>query len=115
MRAVDLIGARVFDVTGAELGAVHDLVFEAKGVHIVDSGQPAYRLAAVECGAVGVAHRLGYGHRDMAGPWPLNHVLARLSQRSITVAWDHIATIDGAGIHLSVARADLPRIGQDHT
>jgi hypothetical protein len=115
MRAVDLIGARVYDVDGAELGAVHDLVFEAQGAHIVDSGQPAYRLTALECGAVGVAHRLGYGQRDMTGPWPLNRLLARLTQRSMTVAWKRVATIDGAHIHLDVARVDLRHVGQDDT
>lgn len=112
MRAVDLLGARVYDRAGAEIGKVRDLHFEAGGPAIVDSGDPAYRLTALECGAVGVAHRLGYGNRDLAGPWPLDRILGRMAHRSLIVRWDQVATIDGPRIQLAVAADDLKQLGK---
>ena len=113
MRAVDLLGARVYDRDGAEIGTVRDLHFEARGRAVVDSGRPAYRLTELECGSVGVAHRLGYGHRDLAGPWPLDRILSRMARRSLMVRWDQIAGIEGPRIRLSVVAGDLKHIGED--
>lgn len=111
MRATDLLGAAVYDNAGHEVGSVRDLRFEARGRAVTDSGQPAYRLTEIECGAVGLAHRLGYGHRDLAGPWPLDRILARLARRSLLVRWEQIRSIEGARIDLNVAAEQLRRLG----
>lgn len=110
MRAIDLLGAKVYDNAGQEIGAVRDLRFEAGGRAVADSGQPAYRLVEIQCGGAGVAHRLGYGHRDLVGPWPLDRILARLARRSLLVRWEQIASIDGPRIDLNVPVEQLRRL-----
>jgi hypothetical protein len=107
MRAVDLLGATVYDVDGQAVGTVHDLHFEAGGRAVPGSGRPAYRLTALECGPVGLAHRLGYGHQKLAGPWPMPALLRQLARRSLLVNWSDIARINGSRIDLTVRRADL--------
>jgi hypothetical protein len=114
MRAVDLLGATVYDSDGVELGHVHDLHFEAGGRVVTDSGRPAYRLTEIECGPIGMAHRLGYGHRDLAGPWPLDRILARLASRSLMVHWSQIAGIDGRRIELSVPASQVRRFKDEN-
>ena len=113
MRAVDLIGASVFDRTGQKVGKVHDLRFEAGGRRVTDSGQPPYRLREIECGSAGIAHRFGFGHRDVAGPWPIDRILARLARRSLLVQWDQIASITSGRVDLTADAADLRRLGDD--
>ena len=112
MRATDLLGMDVYDNTGVKVGAVRDLRFEAGGRLVADGGRPAYRLTEVECGPVGVAHRLGYGHRELAGPWPLDRILARLARRSLLVRWAQIRSIDGSRIDLGVPASELRRLGE---
>jgi hypothetical protein len=113
MRATQLLGAGVFDRDGQSVGAVRDLVFEARGPHIVDSGQPAYRLTALECRSAGIAHRMGYGHRDIRGPWPLSALLSKAVQRAVLVEWEQIERIDGSRITLNVAADELRSVGTD--
>jgi hypothetical protein len=113
VRAVDLLGADVYDSTGRPVGRVRDLRFEAGGRPVPDSGHPAYRLIEIECGPVGIAHRLGFGHRDLAGPWPLDRILARLARRSLMVHWNQIAALDGDRIELNVPSIELRRLGDE--
>ncbi|WP_297601301.1 PRC-barrel domain-containing protein [Mycobacterium sp.] len=113
MRVTDLLGMTVYDRSGQHVGAVRDLHFEAGGPVVPDSGQPAYRLIEIECGAVGMAHRLGYSHRDLTGPWPLNRILARLARGSLFARWDQIASLHGDRIELAVPAAELRRLGND--
>jgi hypothetical protein len=112
MKAVELIGVAVYDSDGAPVGAVRDLFFEAGGVAVLDSGRPAYRLRALECGPVGLAHRLGYGHRQITGPWPLPALMRRLVRDSVLVDWEQIATLGAARIDLAVRRDQLRRVGR---
>jgi hypothetical protein len=113
MRAVELLGTAVYDSDGAPVGAVRDLFFEAGGVAVSDSGRPAYRLRALECGPVGLAHRLGYGHRAIAGPWPLTALLRRLVRGSVLVDWAQIATLETGRIDLAVPRDQLHPVEQE--
>ncbi len=82
-----------------------------------DSGQPAFRLTEIECGPAGLSHRLGlgqrlgFGHRELAGPWPLDRILAALARRALIVRWDQIASIDGSRIELAVGADALRRLG----
>ena len=114
MRATDLLGRPVYTRDGTRLGAVHDLHVSKDGEPVGDSGTPAYRVTALECGPVGVAHRLGYGHRDLAGPWPLHLLLGKLTRNSWLVEWEHIAAISDGEIRLGVDTDRLRHIGGQH-
>jgi hypothetical protein len=106
MRSADLLGAVVLDAGGGKVGIVHDLHLE-RSSEAFGSGQPAYRISALECGPAGYAHRLGYGHRDLAGPWPLNLLFARMVRRSRLVEWEQIDQIGDRRIRLSVDASSL--------
>ena len=67
MRAAELIGCQVYDADGQPVGTVHDLQFR---LHTRPDGTQACQLDALECGGIGLGHRLGYGEGDMRGPWP---------------------------------------------
>lgn len=107
MRATDLIGATVYDCVGLCVGAVRDLRLRAGGPRVRDSGRPAYRLVSLECGPVGAARRLGYGHRPMNGPWPLTVIMRSLIDRSVLVDWNDVVRVDGAHIYIRCRRDEL--------
>lgn len=107
MRATDLLGAIVYDSQGQPVGGVRDLRLRAGGQTQPDSGSPAYRLVSLECGPIGLAHRLGYGHRPMNGPWPLTVLLRWLIRRSVLVDWADVISVDGARITIRRTRDEL--------
>jgi sporulation protein YlmC with PRC-barrel domain len=107
MIGAELIGCHVYDPSGACLGKVHDLRFAASGLAVDGSGSPAYQLTAVECGGVGLVHRLGYAGREMAGPWPLTLLLRRLVRRSVVVPWSAVARVEEHRLYIGLPAADL--------
>lgn len=113
MRATDLLGLRVYTRDGVRIGAVRDLHIEKRPHPCGDSGEPAYQVSAVECGAVGVAHRLGYTRGTITGPWPLPTLLAWFSRRSWLVPWEDIDSVRAGRIVLAVDRHDLRHLGQE--
>lgn len=115
MRATQLLGATVYDRDGVAIGAVRDLRLTAGREAVPDSGNPAYRLSALQCGPVGIAHRLGYGHRPMNGPWPLTVLLRLLIRHSVLVDWADVASINGNRIDLRRRRAELRDAVEDRS
>jgi hypothetical protein len=113
MRATDLLGATVYDRDGVPVGAVRDLRLTAGGPAVPDGGEPAYRLSTLECGPVGVAHRLGYGRRPMNGPWPLTVLLRALVRRSVVVDWADVTGVHGSRIDIGRRRAELRGAARD--
>lgn len=107
MRATDLIGATVYDSDGQAVGPVRDLRLRVGGPPVPDSGRPAYRLVSLQCGPAGAAHRLGYGHRPMNGPWPLTVIMRSLLRRSVLVDWTDIVRINGNRIDIRRRRDEL--------
>ncbi|GAB3155478.1 hypothetical protein GCM10027290_51690 [Micromonospora sonneratiae] len=106
MRATDLLGATVYAVDGKPVGSVRDLQFEARpGDGPGDAMR--YCLTALECGPIGIPHRLGYARGDLLGPWPLTPLLRRLSGRSLLIPWSDIVRISGARIEISRRRDEL--------
>jgi hypothetical protein len=109
MRATDLLGTTVYDSDGVAVGAVRDLRLTAGGRVVGESGHPPYRLAALECGPVGLAHRLGYGRRPIGGPWPLPALLRALLRHSVLVDWADVVRVEGDRIEIRRRRAELRR------
>lgn len=107
MRGAELIGCAVYDIDGAMVGHVRDLRLQAGGPPLGDSGKPAYRLVALECGQIGMAHHLGYAGDQMAGPWPLTALLRAMAGRSVEVRWSDVARIETRRIHIRRRRAEL--------
>ncbi|MEU1193489.1 hypothetical protein [Streptomyces sp. NPDC005859] len=90
MRLVDLIGARVTDPAGREIGHVSD-------VRLVEEtdpgGTPGTRLR-VDGVVVAVRRRgrlLAYEHRPVEGPWPLAWLTRRAVRLAHWAPWDCVA------------------------
>ena len=113
MRATDLLGLRVHTRDGTHLGTVRDLHIERRPAPLGDSGMPAYHVAAIECGPVGVAHRLGYARRDIAGPWPLYAVLAWFARRSWIIGWDQIESVSRGHVTLVIDKEQLRHLRRE--
>jgi hypothetical protein len=107
MRGTELLGATVYDSDGRSVGAVRDLRLAMGGAAVQDSGRPAYRLVALECGPAGVAHRLGYGRRPLSGPWPLTVLVRAMIRRSVLVDWADVVSIHGGRIEIRRRRDEL--------
>jgi sporulation protein YlmC with PRC-barrel domain len=105
MRTSDLIGVKVYDNAGREIGKVHDIRVARDGQHQVEAAYVATHLF-VAAGSVGT--RLGYGYGHMHGPWPLSAVMRRAMARSYAVTWDQVGTIEpDRELRLSVSRDEL--------
>ena len=104
MRAAELIGCHVFDAGGQHIGTVHDLHFT---VRVRPDGSQACQLDALECGGIGLGHRLGYGEGDMRGPWPFPALFRLLARRSLAVPWSAVTAYRRPRIDISVPREQL--------
>jgi hypothetical protein len=113
VRLAALIGCRVFDAEGVEIGGVHDVRFQADGPPYLGTGKPAYRVTALLVGDVGAAHRLGYAREDMVGPALLVGIFRRLAKRSYVVEWRQVSRVDRPRIELAVPRGQLRRLSDE--
>lgn len=104
MRAAELIGCQVYDADGQLVGTVHDLRFR---LHARPDGTQACQLDALECGGVGLGHRLGYGEGDMRGPWPFRQLFRRLARDSVAIPWAQITDFSRPRIDISARRDQL--------
>jgi hypothetical protein len=109
MRAAELLGCAVHDSSGEVVGHVHDLRFEAQPA-ADDPDAVSYRLTGLQCGSAAVGHRLGYGHGDMAGPWPLLILFRRSRHRSLLVEWHDVVRFERPDIYIGRRRAELSSI-----
>jgi sporulation protein YlmC with PRC-barrel domain len=106
VRLSDLLGQRVVDAAGAELGRVHD-------VRLVQDGPPVgpfgagLRVTHLIVGPSAVASRLGYDRADVGAPWIVAAVARRLRRRALLVPWDEVEAMDGGVVTLT-RRADGP-------
>ena len=110
MRLAELLGCRLYDRDGTELGTVHDVRFIADGPPYEGTGKPSYRLAALIVGSSAVGHRLGYVQHEMKGPWPLPWLFSRLGRRSYLVDWDDVTRFERPRIEVRSRASDLVSI-----
>jgi PRC-barrel domain protein len=113
MRLAELIGCRLFDCDGTEVGGVHDVRFTADGPPYAATGKPSYRLSALIVGDKAVGDRLGYVRHEMKGPWPLPWLFSRLSRRSRVVDWDHVTRVERPRIEIRCRASDLPALAEE--
>jgi hypothetical protein len=104
VRTSELIGCRVYDADGQDVGAVHDLHFRLR---LRPDGSRACQLDALECGDIGFGHRLGYGEHAMRGPWPFPPLFRYLARHSLIVPWSAVTSFDRPRIDISVPRDQL--------
>jgi hypothetical protein len=110
MRLAELLGCRLFDCDGTEVGSVHDVRFIADGPPYGGTGKPSYRLAALIVGSTAAGDRLGYVRHEMKGPWPLPWLFSRLARRSYLVDWDDVTRFDRPRIEIGRRTRELSSI-----
>ena len=112
VRTAELVGARLVDVTGRAVAHVHDLRLVQDGpVHEL-TGRAAFRVTGLVVGPGHLGMHLGYGSRDVRGPWLLRAPLARLARRARFVPWSEIARIDEGVVHIRCAYDELRSAGE---
>jgi hypothetical protein len=104
VRAAELIGCHVYDADGQDLGVVHDLHFR---VRTRPAGGQVCELDILECGGIGLGHRLGYGEGDMRGPWPFPALFRRLARNSLAVPWGQVTAYQRPRIEIAARRDQL--------
>jgi hypothetical protein len=101
----DLLGQRVVDADGVELGRVHD-------VRLVQDGPPVgpfgagLRVCELVVGPRAVASRLGYDRADVSAPWLVATVARHLRRGARMVPWDAVERMGGGVIELRARSAD---------
>jgi hypothetical protein len=104
VRTSELIGCQVYDAEGQAVGTVHDLHFRLR---VQPDGSQVCQLDALECGGIGLGHRLGYGEDAMSGPWPFPQLFRYLARRSLAVPWSQVTAVNRPRIDVSARRDQL--------
>jgi hypothetical protein len=98
-RFSDLLGSRVVDAAGNDVGIVHDAVAVQDGPVEVGFGA-LLRVDALHIGGNGFAARLGYTSDDVKGPWMLKVLFRFLLRRGVEVPWSMVERWDGDVVRL---------------
>jgi hypothetical protein len=110
-----LLGCRLFDCDGTEIGSVHDVRFVADGLPYARTGKPSYRLDALIVGGKAVGDRLGFTRHEMKGPWPLTVLFPHLARHSFLVPWEDVSRFDRPRIEIRRRASDLSSlVDEDH-
>lgn len=88
MKASDLLGRRVVDAHGADLGVITDLRCIQDGPLRGSMAAPRVQELIVSPRRVGSL--LGYDRRDQQGPWLIRVIVRRLHRRLLLVPWEAI-------------------------
>ncbi|WP_052680621.1 PRC-barrel domain-containing protein [Streptomyces sp. NRRL F-4428] len=85
MRLADLMGARVLDATGRDIGHVSD-------VRLTETTAPAVTRPRLRIEGLVIATRrrgrlLAYDHRPVDGPWPLTALARRTTRHALWTPW----------------------------
>ncbi|MFF0277764.1 PRC-barrel domain-containing protein [Streptomyces sp. NPDC004330] len=90
MRLADLMGARVIDGTGRDIGHVSDVrLTESAGT--VHPGM--LHLDGIVIATRRRSRLLGYDHRPVAAPWPLTALARRAARHALWAPWTAVTTI----------------------
>ncbi|WP_329201733.1 MULTISPECIES: hypothetical protein [unclassified Streptomyces] len=122
MRLADLMGARVLDATGSNLGHVSD-------VRLIESPGPSpgndstrLRIEGVVIAPRRRSRILAYDHRPVAAPWPLTLLARRATRHALWVPWESVASSERPSalgrpgtVTLTRNATDLPLLRDMHT
>jgi hypothetical protein len=114
VRLAELLGCRLFDCDGTEIGSVHDVRLVADGLPYARTGKPSYRLDALIVGGRAVGDRLGFTRHEMKGPWPLTVLFPRLARHSYLVPWEDVTRFDRPRIEIRRRASDLSSLLDKH-
>lgn len=107
MRASELLGSRVVDAAGAELGPVRDArVRVAAG---------SLELAAIVVGGgrlAGFAHAIGIAEGRVQGPWLLRRLCGQAIRRARVAPAEAVADWGPGVIRLTIAAHELELLGE---
>ncbi|MFE0774269.1 hypothetical protein [Streptomyces sp. NPDC058861] len=91
MRLADLMGARVRDRGGREIGHVSDVRLRE---YAIPARGPAHTELRVEGLVVAIRRRgrlIAYDHRPVDGPWPLARLARRAARNALWAPWSVVA------------------------
>jgi sporulation protein YlmC with PRC-barrel domain len=90
MRASELLGRPVYDVAGAEIGRIADLITRRDG-----DGSPRVTAALVTPGRRG--RLLGYERSGIQGPWLVERLAGWLHRGTREIPWPEVRLSRGGG------------------
>lgn len=108
MRLSDLLGSRVVDENGADLGRVRDVRLVQDGP-LQGAFGAALRVDGVVAARTALGMRLGFHRAGVKGPWVLKAALGAIERHwAVYVSWDVVESWDGDTLRLGVGGHDLP-------
>lgn len=109
---VELTQARLVDVTGEPVARVHDLRLVQDGPVHEATGRAAFRVSGLVVGPGHLGMHLGFGSRDVRGPWLLRAPLTRLARRARFVPWERVERIADGVVQIDCTFDELPSAGE---
>jgi hypothetical protein len=102
MKASDLIGRRVSDADGTNLGVVTDLRCVQDGPLRGSMAAPRVHQLIVSRRRVGSL--LGYDRREQQGPWIVRIIVRRLHRQLVFIPWENVEVgVDAITVAITVA------------
>jgi len=111
VRISDLLGRRVVDVDGSDVGEVRDVRLVQDGP--LEGVQAALRLDGLVVGGHGaLSVRLGYHRNHVRGPALLRSLFTALERRARYVPWLDVILDDDGPVRLRRRAADLASLDE---
>lgn len=109
MRLSELLGRRVVDADGHDLGRVHDVRLRGPGFASTEvaMGSPPFRVDGLVVGSGGFADRLGFDRAGVRAPALVRVVAKPLLGPSLFVPWDRVAGLAERRVTITGSGADL--------
>ena len=106
MRLSELLHSLVVDADGVELGSVDDVSLVQDGPLLLPFGA-ALRIEGLVVGHSAVGTRLGFGRKNVAGPWLLLKIFGTLERRARYAPWELVETFEDGVVRLRTPRSQL--------
>jgi len=100
LRAGALLGLRVVDRAGEEVGSVQDIVVRHR--------ENAYTVVGLITGRSALAGRFGFGE-SLEPPTPWGHLLGWLRRHERYVSWEDVVAVEEGRVEIAVDQRSLSR------